>query len=145
IITTDHGNANPGISSGNVNKNFDSIQNYRHTNEWILNGFDDKSSISQIKDRVEYANPGLGLNNKEATLLQSYYRKLNSETGVYNARELPFNPLAEIQRKSNSIGWISMDHSSDNVELATYGPGSQILPSFVKNIDLHNFMLQVGS
>lgn len=145
IITTDHGNANPGISGGKVNANFDSIQNYRHTNEWILNGFDDKSSISQIKERVDYANAGLSLNNEEAALLQSYYRKLNTETGIYNARELPFKPLAEIQRKHNSIGWISMDHSSDNVELAAYGPGSQLLPSFVMNTDLHGFMLQVGS
>lgn len=145
IITTDHGNSNPGLSGGKVNENFDSIQNYRHTNEWILNGFDDKSSISQIKERVDYANAGLALNNEEATLLQSYYRKLNTETGVYNARELPFRPLAEMQRSHNSIGWVSMDHSSDHVELAVYGPGSQLLPSFVMNTDLHNFMLQVGT
>lgn len=145
IITTDHANSNPGLSGGNVNANFDSIQTYRHTNEWILNGFDDRTSLSQIKERVEFANPGFTVNDEEASLLQSYYRKLNTETGVYNARELPFRPLAEMQRKRNSIGWISMDHSSDHVELATYGPGSQLMPSFVVNTDLHNFMLQVGS
>ena len=145
IITTDHGNSNPGLSGGNVNENFDSIQKYKHTNEWILNGIDDRTTIIQIRERVEYANPGFTVNEEEAKLLQSYYRKLNTETGVYNARELPFKPLAEMQGRRNSVGWISMDHSSDHVELAMYGPGSQLVPSFVINTDLHDFMLQVGS
>lgn len=146
IITTDHGNSNPGLSaSSHVNDNFDSIQKYRHSNEWILNGIDDRTSLNQIKERVEFANPSFNLSDEEANLLQSYYRKLNTKTGVYNARELPFRPLAEMQGKRNSVGWISMDHSSDHVELAVYGPGSQLIPSFVVNTDLHNFMLQVGS
>ena len=38
IMTTDHGNANPGVIYGkNANVNFDSIQKYTHTNEWLLN------------------------------------------------------------------------------------------------------------
>src|SRR5690606_21348320 len=41
IITTDHGNANPGILYGHdADKNFDSIANYRQSNEWVLNGID---------------------------------------------------------------------------------------------------------
>ncbi len=37
-ITTDHGNANPGlIKSRKVDKNFDHLQQFKNTNEWILN------------------------------------------------------------------------------------------------------------
>jgi alkaline phosphatase len=46
-----------------------------------------------------------------------------------------------MQKKTNAVGWISMDHSADYVELAAYGPGSQLLKPFVKNTDLHNLML----
>ncbi len=145
IITTDHANSNPGLSGGEVNANFDSIQKYRHSNEWILNGIDDTTSLSQLKERIEYANPDFTVNDEEASLLQSYYRKLNTETGVYNARELPFRALAEMQKKRNSVGWISMDHASDHVELAAFGPGSQLIPAFVINTDLHNLMLQVST
>jgi alkaline phosphatase len=35
-----------------------------------------------------------------------------------------------------------MDHSGEFVELAMLGPGSKALPPFVKNTDLHNFMLK---
>ena len=37
-----------------------------------------------------------------------------------------------------------MDHSGDYVELAAYGPGSDQLKPFVKNYELHDFMLEVA-
>ena len=57
-------------------------------------------------------------------------------------REHSKEEAAEIQKKHNSVGWISMDHSGDYVELAMYGPGSDLLKPFVKNTDLHQLMLQ---
>ncbi|WP_456378735.1 alkaline phosphatase [Lutibacter sp.] len=144
IITTDHGNSNPGVISGKkANDNFDSVQNYKHTNEWILNGFGKETSIAQIKERIEYAN-NFGVTDKEAKLILSYYTNLKSEEGLYNARHLPFKALAEIQKKHNSIGWISQHHSADYVELAMFGPGSDLLTPFIKNTDLHYLMLEAA-
>ena len=145
IITTDHGNANPGlIYAGNVNENFDSIQNYKHSNEWILNGFNPNTSLSQIKERINHAN-GIGITNNEAQSIIRYYDDLVSEDGLYNPRHLPFGLLADIQKKYNSVGWISMQHSADYVELAMFGPGSELLKPFVKNTDLHYLMLEAAA
>jgi alkaline phosphatase len=144
IITTDHGNANPGVIYGNTaNDNFDSIQHYNHTNEWILNGIGKETSIKNITDRVAYAN-GFSLTEVEAKTLLSYYKTLQPEEGLYNPKNLPFKPLAEIQKQHNSVGWISMNHSSDYVELALYGPGSHLLKPFIKNTELHYLMLQAA-
>ena len=144
IITTDHGNSNPGVISGSkANDNFDSIQKYKHSNEWILNGFGKETSISQIKERIEYAN-NFGVTDKEAKLILSYYTDIKSEDGLYNARHLPFKVMADIQKQHNSVGWISMKHSSDYVELAMYGPGSDLLKPFIKNTDLHFLMLEAA-
>ncbi|MFC4220345.1 alkaline phosphatase [Flagellimonas marina] len=144
IITTDHGNANPGVISGNdANDNFDSIQKYKHTNEWILNGIGKETSVNGVKERVEYAN-GFSLTDEEAKTLLSYYDSLQPEEGLYNPRRLPFGALAEIQKQHNSVGWISMQHSADYVELAMYGPGSQSLKPFIKNTELHYFMLEAA-
>lgn len=144
IITTDHGNANPGIISGEkANANFDSIQNYKHSNDWILNGFGKETSIFQVKERIEYAN-NFAVTNEEAKLILSYYKNIKSDTGLYNARHLPFEDLAKIQKKHNSVGWISMHHSSDYVELAMFGPGSDLLKPFIKNTDLHYLMLEAA-
>ncbi|MDG3582738.1 alkaline phosphatase [Galbibacter pacificus] len=144
IITTDHGNANPGLIYGkDVNKNFDSIQNYKHSNEWILNGINAKTNTSQLKERVAYAN-NIALTDQEASKLLGYYANLNQEDGLYNPKHLPFSILAEIQKQHNSVGWISMNHSADYVELAMYGPGSDLLKPFVKNTALHYQMLQAA-
>ena len=144
IITTDHGNSNPGVIYGNkANDNFDAIQKYKHSNEWVLKGFGKETSISQVKERVDYAN-NFSLTNEEAKLLLTYYSNLKTEKGLYNPKHLPFKALAEIQKKHNSVGWISMHHSADYVELAMYGPGSQLLKPFIKNTDLHYLMLEAA-
>lgn len=144
IITTDHGNANPGVIYGKkANDNFDTIQKYKHTNEWILNGIGKETSLSQIKERVSYAN-NFAPTNEECEQLLGYYKNLKSEEGLYNPKHLPFKALAEIQKQHNSVGWISMHHSADYVEIAMYGPGSELLNPFIKNTDLHYLMLEAA-
>lgn len=145
VITTDHGNANPGVIYGkNANDNFDSIQKYTNTNETILNSFNSNTTASQIREKFEAAN-GKAVSDEEAKEILSYYNGLHKqEDGLYNYKKLPFKALAEIQQKYNSVGWISMDHSADYVELAMFGPGSELLKPFVKNIDLHYLMLQAA-
>lgn len=144
IITTDHGNANPGVIYGSdANDNFDSIQNYKHTNEWILNGIGKETSVSQVKERINYAN-NIALTNEECKQLLDYYKDIPTDNGLYNPRHLPFNLLATIQKPYNSVGWNSMQHSADYIELAMYGPGSHLLKPFIKNTDLHYLMLEAA-
>lgn len=143
IITTDHGNANPGLFYGDkANKNFDSIQQFKYTNDWILNGINKNFTQQQIIERVEAAQ-GIVLKKEDAAQLLSHYSNLD-EAGVYNARKLPFKYLAQLQTNYTSVGWGSMDHSGDYVELAMYGPGSELLKPFVKNTDLHYLMLEAS-
>jgi len=142
VITTDHGNASPTLlSGGNTNKNFDKIAAFKQTNEWILNGINKNFSPAQIIERIEAAQ-GIAIKPDEAIDLLSNYYALG-EGGVYNARKLPFQKFAQIQTAHTSISWASTEHTSEYVELAMFGPGSELLNPFVKNTDLHNFMLKV--
>ncbi len=145
IITTDHGNANPGVIYGkNANTQFDSIQKYTQTNEWILNRIHSDSSVQQVREIVDYANGGT-ISEADAKTVLSYYDGLQKqEDGLYNYKKLPYKAFSEMQKKSNSVGWISMDHSADYVELAMFGPGSELLKPFVRNTDLHYMMLQAA-
>jgi alkaline phosphatase len=145
IITTDHGNANPGIIYGkNANDNFDTVQNYKHTNEWLLNQFESDVTEKQLTEEIEQNN-GFKIDSDDAKKLMSYYQGLEKENGgLYNYRHLPFEVFAAIQKKHNSVGWISMDHSADYTELAMFGPGSSALKPFIKNTDLHYFMLEAA-
>ncbi|MFV0606988.1 MAG: alkaline phosphatase [Niabella sp.] len=143
IITTDHGNANPGLFYGSkADKNFERLMNFKHTNDWVLMGINRNFSTQQVIERLEAAQ-GYAITTDEAKEILTHYEKLD-ESGLYNSYKLPFKVLANIQQNYTSIGWGSMDHSGDHVELAMYGPGSEKLKPFVKNYELHNFMLQAA-
>lgn len=144
IITTDHGNANPGTIYGtDATKNFNSISEYQYTNEYILNKIQKDYSIKDIKDWI-YEGNKIILTDEEAKHLMSFYSGLEKgeEGGLYNYKKLPFKLYSEIQKSRNSVGWISMDHSGDYVEVAAYGPGNEFLQPFIKNTDLHDLMLK---
>ncbi len=141
IMTTDHGNANPGLFSSK-NEGFDSIQHFKHTNDWILNSFNKNTTVAAAKDTFVFAQ-GLHLKDEEIKSILSHYQHLN-EDGLYNPRKLPFRELAQIQFNHTGIGWGSMSHSSDYVELALFGPGSELIKPLVKNTDLHYLMLRAA-
>jgi alkaline phosphatase len=142
IITTDHGNSSPTlIKSKNVDACFDTVQKFKYTNEWILNGINKTDTPQMVIDRIHEAQ-GMTITNEEAAELLTHYSDLNIE-GIYNAYKLPYMRLGQIQQAYTSVGWSGIDHSSEFVELGMFGPGSEYLPPFVKNTDLHNYMLKV--
>ena len=145
IITTDHGNANPGILYGSkANVEFDTLQKYTATNEYVLNQIHSDDSIHKVREVVNHFN-GIDLSKDDSTSLLSYYTGLQKpEGGLYNYKKLPYKAISDIQKRYNSVGWLSMDHTGDYVELAMYGPGSQKLKPFIKNTDLHYFMLDAA-
>ncbi|RLZ11423.1 alkaline phosphatase [Faecalibacter macacae] len=145
IFTTDHGNANPGLIYGKeCDKNFETVAKYKYTNEWILNQIDNSYSPNKVRDLVnEYL--GFTITSGEAHHILGYYSNIQKEEqGLYNYKHLPYEGFANMQKKHSSVGWISMDHSSDHVEVAAFGPGKELLKPFVKNTDLHYLMLQAA-
>jgi alkaline phosphatase len=140
IITTDHGNANPGLFYDDAaNKNFDNIQNFKHTNEWVLKQIQKNDTAGRVTDLIANAQHII-ITNDEANSLLKYYNAI-AEDGLYNTGNLPLRKLADIQQKYTCVGWGSMEHSADYVEVAAFGAGSNLLKPFVKNTDLHTLML----
>lgn len=144
IITTDHGNANPGLIYGEqANSNFENLSNFKNSNDFLLQSITPNQSVSDIQNLFE-STQNIKLKSEEAQELISYYKNNAPEDGVYNYKKLPFKALADIQKKQTSVGWISMDHSSDHVEVAVFGPGNHLLKPFIKNTDLHYLMLEAA-
>lgn len=137
IITTDHGNSNPGLLySGNTKGNFDSLMRYKHTNEWILNQVKKGDSTSKIIE-VHEAATTIALKQEDAVALKEALDAM-PEKGMP-----PFQLLGKLQGKYIDVHWMGTNHTSDFVELSMFGPGSELLKPFVKNTELHNYMLNV--
>jgi alkaline phosphatase len=142
IITTDHGNANPGlIGCNNTIENFGRTLSFNRSHQWILRGLNPKSSTSTIIERIEHGL-GFAISVDEGERIRRHLLGLNNEE-QYDEYKLPYPLLSSILEKYTSVGWAGTDHSGDYVELAMFGPGSERLPPFVKNTDLHQFMLTV--
>ena len=140
IITTDHGNANPGLFYDDAaNKNFDNIQNFKHTNEWVLGQIHKNDTAARVRDLIADAQH-ITITIDEAVELLKYYTG-QGENGLYNTANLPLKKFADIQQKYTFVGWGSMEHSADYVEVAAFGAGSELLKPFIKNTDLHKMML----
>lgn len=145
IITTDHGNANPGLFSDNRSRrNFDRTFTFKHSNNWVLQGIDRDFSAGKVIERLEHAQ-GIVINAVDAMRLLTHYVTDRNEDGLYNPYKLPFKDLAVIQEKHTSVGWGSMGHSGDHVEVAAFGPGKELLKPFVRNTDMHYLMLEAAA
>ena len=145
IITTDHGNANPGVIYGKTaNENFDNIQKFTNTNEWLLNEIKPDWTSAKVRELIAYANNHTITEDEAKSILSHYTGIEKEEGGLYNYKKLPYKAFSEMQKYYTSVGWISMDHSADYVNLAMFGPGSELLKPFVKNTDLHYLMLQAA-
>ena len=143
IITSDHGNSNPGLYYGDkADQNFEKIFTFKHTNDWVLMGFDKEASLSVLADRI-YSNQHYELKPEQLDFVLNKYKEQASE-GVYNAYKLPFKEYAQYQMEQTSVAFGGMEHSADFVELAMFGPGSEQLKPFTVNTDLHHFMLRVA-
>jgi alkaline phosphatase len=146
IVTTDHGNANPGLNgegSGyrDSNMNFDRIQNFRYTNDWILRGLNEESTVPGIRARVKEAT-GIEISGKEAATLQDSYR--GTYEAVYSMMNRPWAVMGQILANYTSVNWIGTAHTADYVELAAFGPGSEAIGAFMKNTQLFGVMTQAA-
>ncbi len=143
IITTDHGNANPGLFYGkNADKNFEKLLSAKHSNEWVLRQVNKDTTSSQLIDLVEFAS-NLAISKEESELILTKIKTVQSD-GLYNPYKLPFGDLAKIQAEYSNVHWAYSNHSADYVELTMFGAGSDILPSFIQNSELHHYMLHVA-
>lgn len=143
IITSDHGNANPGLYYGEkANANFEKLFDFKHTNDWILMGFDRESATAALAERVE-GYQGYELKEEQLTFIINKFREQEAE-GIYNSYKLPFKEYAQYQQTHTSVAFGGMEHTADYTELAMFGPGSERMKPFMINTDLHYFMLEVA-
>ncbi|SZD72609.1 Alkaline phosphatase 4 precursor [Candidatus Ornithobacterium hominis] len=145
VITSDHGNANPGLVYGKgVDPLFDNTVSIKHSNDWILQGIRTDATEKEIIDRL-YENSGnMKISTEHAKEIIAYYKDVQAEDGIYNPKHLPFLLLSKMQYEHFHVGWNSMNHTSDYTELAMYGPGSEHMKSFMRNDQMHNFLLKVA-
>jgi len=143
IITTDHGNANPGLfNADEAKKKFESLQNFKHSNTWLLGQMNQSFSLDKISDLIK-EHQGIDMKSEDIQSLLSHFKQIVPGQ-LYNESNLPFYEYGKILGKYTDVQWAGMGHSGDYVELTMFGPGAENLKPFVKNYEIHNFMLKAA-
>ena len=147
IITTDHANANPGLTlyGADGNTGFANLAGAKKSFDWIAAKIAD---IKLPKDRVAKMVPAV----LEATghELTPGDQRLLEET-MQDHRVMPFietnkwtSVLGAILANRFGVAFISGNHTADYVEVTATGPGSQLIGvgpgSIIDNIELHGVM-----
>jgi len=151
IVTTDHGNANPGLTlyGPETYKGIERLSQVRHSFEWIFDQlgmklqYDDavaKTKLSE-EDRV-------GSLVREATGIQLSRDEIGAFVGaLHNKNPQLFEPMSRSSSVLGSclanhygVGFISPNHTADFVEMTAIGPGSELIAPFIDNIELHGVM-----
>jgi len=153
ILTTDHGNANPGLSglgSGyrDSPKMLETIHDYRHGFEWMYEEFRNRRTgsgrvpmVNDIKDVIEYATR-TQITTDEALMIKRAFQ--GTFEAPFSNREGTGAVMAGVLANYNGIYFIGTNHTADYTEIAAWGPGSDRIPTFVRNTALFDLMVEMA-
>lgn len=153
IVTTDHGNANPGLTlyGPETYRCVERLGQTKHSFEWLFEqlatklGYDDPVDTTKFKNEdripslVEQAT-GITLQPDEVAAFTLALR--GKQTALFRPMSSPACVLGQCLANHLGVAFISPNHTADFVELTAFGPGSELIPPFVDNIALHEVMIK---
>ena len=154
IITTDHGNANPGLSglgSGyrQSPEMMESLLDYRHSFEHMYSelGYhwsDDSLegvTVNKIKEAIKYSM-NTEITTEEGLMIKRAFQ--GKFRAPFSNRQGPAGVISGVLANYNGIYFIGTNHTADYVEIAAWGPGSDRIPTFVRNTALFDLMVDMA-
>jgi len=148
VLTTDHGNANPGLTfygPGGA-KRFARLANAKHSFEWIFEklaktvGLKDQpdKAAAALRDLVGQAT-GVSLDPAETAMLAGVLG--GKRVSPFAESNKPETVLGAILADTLGVAFLSPNHTSDMVEVTALGPGSESLHEIIDNVELWNLMV----
>jgi alkaline phosphatase len=139
VVTTDHGNSNPGLNgTGGAYRDtdaaFERSFTLRQTNDWIIDGLSGESDAAAVRDRIVLGT-GLNVSKSEAALVHRALRKDYAD--AYRARSSAVVILGQVLANHLAVGWTGISHTSDLAELVALGPGSPSFSGLLMNLQVH--------
>jgi alkaline phosphatase len=153
IITTDHANANPGLTLYGRESYlaFERLSKVRHSFEWLFAKVDTKIAYDDPAHANDFKTVGgLPAAVLEATNVELTAAQVAQLTAAMQGKPtMPFaamngatSVLGQVLANSLGVSFISPNHTADMVEVTAMGPGSERLAPAIDNIDLHAMMVK---
>jgi alkaline phosphatase len=143
IITSDHGNANPGMTLEGRRQDvgLERLLAARVSLESILQSAAEEGRGPDLVDRVAAAiaqHRGIDLSDNDKQMMTAKLR--GNQIDPFAAQNGWTSLLGSILANHYGVAFMSPNHTSDYVECTALGPGSEQMPAYVLNTDLYRMM-----
>lgn len=146
VLTSDHGNANPGLNGTGAgyrqtNDHFARIAQIKGSAEWFLQRWgqtQNKSSeeMSKLMEATYGFKPSPG--ELEAMMDRIAGKKV---TEWSHQLSNPVGLLGQIVGNVTGVGWTGICHTSDPTQLTSFGPGAESFAGLVRNDSVRDRLL----
>jgi len=147
VLTSDHGNANPGLngtgaSYRQTNEHFQKIAKIRGSAERFLSEWNRKrgKSSDMIKKIEDFY--GFLPSQKEADVMIDCIAG-NQVDEWSDQLSNPVGILGQIVGNVTGVGWTGVCHTADPTQLTAYGPGSEQFSGLVRNDSVRDRLLSL--
>lgn len=153
VVSSDHGNANPGENGMGKGYNestpcFERLRTFRRTSSWIRNKIEKREKDRELWDAVYVADlvrkaSGFMISYSEASALRDAFRKRpvadfsNQQTSFYGV-------LGQILGNYTGVGWTGVTHTSDWTQRLAKGPGQEAFNGLIKNTEFFDRVLALS-
>lgn len=147
VVTTDHGNGNPGLNGtgGNYVAStplFGNIKDATASFSVMLGRLGATPTVAQIQQIIQEST-GYQPSKAKAEMLAPFLDKKGD--ALYGMMGSPTAQLGQLMANHWAVGWAGGAHTSDYVPLTAIGPGADRFRGFIDNTDVfHNYMALAG-
>lgn len=126
VLTTDHGNANPGLTDYTRMgiEGFARLEGFSKSFEWIgrqLKGLD-PNDTQRLHSVIEMAT-NISISRRDLELLRRWYS--GDAVDPFLIANKNSGPLGSVLANYTKVAFLSPNHTADFVELTAVGPGSE--------------------
>ncbi|MEO1583526.1 MAG: alkaline phosphatase [Planctomycetota bacterium] len=138
IVTTDHGNANPGLTyygSRGV-ESFERLANATGSFDAVMRAAKAQGdSLESLADALQRIMAVDLTESDIATLRRAHVdRERTDAFDIANGIE---PAMGAVLANHFGVAFVSPNHTADLVEVTAFGPGSEAMPHLIDNVDLH--------
>ena len=146
ILTSDHGNANPGLNGTGAgyrqtNDHFARIARIKGSAEWFIGQWNrTKGKSSESMSKLMEATYGFKPSPQE---LEALMDRLAGKKVTEWSHQLsnPVGLLGQVVGNVTGVGWTGICHTSDPTQLTSIGPGADQFAGLVRNDSIRNRLL----
>lgn len=137
VVTTDHGNANPGLTEylSTGAKKFATLADRRHSFEWINDQHEPGVSTADDHRRIIHEATGVELNDAELATITRW--REGQPVIPFRGADKSYGPLGSVLANHCGVAFVSGNHTADFVEQTAIGPGAEAMPPMMRIDETH--------